>query len=69
MGTISAPMAVATKSKYKTKSLTVSPFLDANACMSLKPTPQPHNSLKGYSQSSCLGSKTAFAVGISAPGL
>ena len=42
----------------------VSPFLDANACMSLKPTPQPHNSLKGYSQSSCLGSKTAIGADI-----
>ena len=46
MGTISAPMAVTTKSKYSTKSSMVSPFLDARACISLKPTPHPHNSLK-----------------------
>ena len=31
--------------------------------MSLKPTPQPDNSLKGYLQSVCLGSNTAKAGG------
>ena len=61
-------MAVATKSKYSTKSSGVFSSFSAKAHINLKPTPQPQSSLKGYEQSERFGSKTATAGGSFFPG-
>ena len=67
--TTSAPIATATKSVNGIKNSRPRPSLVSIACKSLKPTPHPHSSLKGYGQSRRLGSKTATALGSSSPGV
>ena len=68
MGTRSAAIAIATKSKKGTISSKSPPRSFVRAWISLKPIPQPHKSLKGYGQAACLGSKIAVACGSSSLG-
>src|SRR5215217_2852634 len=63
MDTISAAIAVATRSRYLKAVSCGKPIFLHKALINLKPTPQPHNSLYGYLQFFCFGLRMATAGG------
>ena len=67
-GTISAAMLTAQKSSSGIRREKGMPLFLANACMNLKPTPQPQRCLNGYESSGRLGFSMATAGGITSSG-